>query len=80
MKVGDLVKHKNYPYVGTILRKGKTSFRDAWIVYRADGATWQGAPPRWLWAAIPDSFDGWRALHQYRALLHSSASPVLTFP
>ena len=51
MKVGDLVKHKNYPYVGTILRKGKTSFRDAWIVYRADGATWQGAPRIHCWWA-----------------------------
>jgi len=34
VKVGDLVKHKKYPYVGTILRKAKSSFRVAWIVLR----------------------------------------------
>ena len=47
MKVGDLVKHKKYPYVGTILRKGKTSFRDAWIVYRADGGAATVGPTTW---------------------------------
>ena len=40
MKIGDLVKHKHYSYVGIILRKGKTSFRDAWIVLRHGDATW----------------------------------------
>ena len=34
MRPGDMVKHKHYSYVGTILRKGETSFRDAWIVLR----------------------------------------------
>ena len=51
MKIGDLVKHKKYPYVGTILRKGKTSFRDAWIVYRADGVTWHDSQRIRCWWA-----------------------------
>jgi len=51
MKIGDLVKHKNYPYVGIILRKGKTSFRDAWIVYRADGVTCRDSPRIRCWWA-----------------------------
>ena len=51
MKIGDLVKHKNYPYVGIILRKGKTSFRDAWIVLRHGDATWHDAQRIRCWWA-----------------------------
>jgi hypothetical protein len=45
MKIGDLVKHKNYPYVGIILRKAKTSIRVAWIVLR-HGSTNDGHSQR----------------------------------